>query len=187
MRLDEECVDTLRLRAYLAPLPLREERDAVTRDMQTTIRYEHSLDSAMRPVRPDGMSTTDSRAPQRRGPLLKERHVAATQNFTSHCGVFREDLGRARNRSHTITRPSNSTRMKSYPIKTSACSSRLATNAIFDASPVRVKASKPSVLPFECRKGETETPSAVSPPLSRQPGTWEATHSLLSSRLPREH
>jgi hypothetical protein len=26
----------------------------MTRDLQTTIRYEHSLDSAMRPVRPDG-------------------------------------------------------------------------------------------------------------------------------------
>jgi hypothetical protein len=63
VRLDEECVDTLRLRAHLAPPPLREEHDAVTRDMQTTIRYEHSLDSAMRPVRPDGMSTTDSRHP----------------------------------------------------------------------------------------------------------------------------
>jgi hypothetical protein len=28
----------------------------MTRDLQTTIRYEHSLDSAMRPVRPDGTS-----------------------------------------------------------------------------------------------------------------------------------
>jgi len=28
----------------------------MTRDMQTTIRNEHSLDSAMRPVRPDGTS-----------------------------------------------------------------------------------------------------------------------------------
>lgn len=55
MHLDEGCVDPLRLRAYLAPPPLREEHDAVTRDMQTTIRYEHPLDSAMRPVRPDGM------------------------------------------------------------------------------------------------------------------------------------
>lgn len=36
---EEERVDTLRLRAHLAPLPLREERDAVSRDMQTTIRY----------------------------------------------------------------------------------------------------------------------------------------------------
>jgi hypothetical protein len=43
-------------RAYLAPLPLREERDAVPADMQTTNRYEHSLDSAIRPVRPDGIS-----------------------------------------------------------------------------------------------------------------------------------
>jgi len=48
----EGCVDTLRPRAHLAPLPLREGLDAMTRDMQTTNRYEHSLDSAMRPVLP---------------------------------------------------------------------------------------------------------------------------------------
>lgn len=52
----KECVDTLHLRAYLAHPPLREGLDAVTRDLQSTNRYEHSLDSAMRPVRPDGIS-----------------------------------------------------------------------------------------------------------------------------------
>jgi hypothetical protein len=43
----------------------------VTRDLQSTNRYEHSLDSAMRPVRPDGISRRIREHPLRRAtPLL---------------------------------------------------------------------------------------------------------------------
>jgi len=43
----------------------------VTRDLQSTNRYEHSLDSAMRPVRPDGISRRTREPPLRRAtPLL---------------------------------------------------------------------------------------------------------------------
>lgn len=135
VRLDEECVDTLRLRAHLAPLPLREEHDAVTRDMQTTIRYEHSPDSAMRPVQPDGTSMTDSRHPSGVTPHL-ERYTSRrprTSAHTAECSL--KTLDEPAIVATRLARPSNSTRLKSYPIKTSACSSRLATNEIFDVSP----------------------------------------------------
>lgn len=108
----------------------------MTRDMQTTIRYEHSLDSAMRPVRPDGMSTTDSRHPSGAAPSPGERHTSRrlrTSSHTAECSL--KTLDEPAIVATRIARPSNSTRLKSYPIKTSACSSRLTTNEIFDASP----------------------------------------------------
>lgn len=89
--LAEERVDTLRLRAHLAPLPLRGERDAMIRDMQTTIRYEHSLDSAMRPVRPDGISRRTREhpcdAPPDLGYLLLESCASRRPGRHDHCGV----------------------------------------------------------------------------------------------------
>jgi len=59
----------------------------MTRDMQTTIRYEHSLDSAMRPVRPDGTSRRTREHPSDARPIqgvspAGDLRIAATRPST---------------------------------------------------------------------------------------------------------
>lgn len=52
----------------------------MSRDMQTTNRYEHSLDSAMRPVRPDGISRRTREHPW--DAFLLQRRTAPAATWT---------------------------------------------------------------------------------------------------------
>lgn len=105
----------------------------MTRNMQSTNGYEHSPDSAMRPVRPDGISRRTREHPCD-AHLSKRAARHGDLDPTTTCGV---SVKTASEIESVATRPRGPVKRsisprrngsRSYPIRTPGCSPRLATN-----------------------------------------------------------
>lgn len=160
------------------------------RSMQTTNRYEHSLDSAMRPVRPDGISRRIRehpllRAPHFHGPHLHEVCARRRHDPHGHCGVSVKTSSESESVARRTPDPGEEIDLAEehpvqFPFRSGiwGSSPRLATNEIAGARWFTARCRCRQQL-LALPRGETSAP----PPSSRR--RWRSFASVIAAI--REH